>query len=82
MITWARENTPNVGLAETAAFVDWAISAPGSRGVKKDWVAAWRNWMRREQKTFDARGRASPRVNGHKAYRDPVDPAKAYSEGL
>lgn len=30
-----------------AMFRDWAASAPGSKGVKSDWDAAWRNWLRR-----------------------------------
>lgn len=32
---------------EHATFVDWCASAPGSKGVKKNWDATWRNWMRR-----------------------------------
>jgi hypothetical protein len=53
MIQWARENTPNVGAAETAAFIDHFTGAAGQRGVKTDWVATWRNWMRREQKRIE-----------------------------
>jgi hypothetical protein len=26
---------------------DWAIAAPGQKGVKLDWDATWRNWIRR-----------------------------------
>lgn len=32
---------------ELSKFRDWAASAPGERGVKSDWDAAWRNWLRR-----------------------------------
>jgi hypothetical protein len=53
MIAWARENTPHVGAKETAAFIDHFRSAPGQKGVKLDWLATWRNWMRREQKRID-----------------------------
>jgi uncharacterized protein YdaU (DUF1376 family) len=27
-------------------FRDYWISAPGQKGVKRDWYATWRNWMR------------------------------------
>jgi hypothetical protein len=30
-------------------FVDYWIAQPGQRGVKVDWEATWRNWMRRKQ---------------------------------
>jgi len=29
---------------------DYWISAPGQRGVKRDWDATWRNWVRNERK--------------------------------
>ncbi len=53
MIAWARKNTPNVGLAETEAFIDHFRSVSDSRGIKRNWEATWRNWMRREQKRID-----------------------------
>ena len=28
-------------------FVDYWIAVPGQRGVKLDWNATWRNWIRR-----------------------------------
>lgn len=49
MIEWARTNTPNVNVnAVTAEFVDYWIGVPGGRGVKLDWEATWRNWLRRK----------------------------------
>jgi hypothetical protein len=33
--------------AEHRKFVDHWIAQPGQRGVKLDWHATWRNWMRR-----------------------------------
>lgn len=56
MIEWARRNTPNVGLAETAAFVDYWQSQTGAKARRPDldaWVMTWRNWMRKEQKTIE-----------------------------
>jgi hypothetical protein len=62
MVTWAREHTPAVdGRAATAAFIDYFTSLPGQRGLKLDWVATWRNWMRTEQ------DRAARRSGGNRA---------------
>jgi hypothetical protein len=49
-IAKAREDAPAVDhQAEHATFVDYWIAQPGQRGVKTDWDATWRNWMRRKQ---------------------------------
>ncbi len=58
MIVWAREHTPLVGQRDTDAFKDhWR----GNGEVKADWVAAWRNWMRKAQTDAERyRSRASP----------------------
>lgn len=48
--TDAQEWAETLGLdwrAETAKFVDHFKAAPGARGLKSDWPATWRNWMRR-----------------------------------
>lgn len=51
LIGWAKSKLPHLSgatlTAETEAFTDWARAAPGQRGVKLDWDATWRNWMRR-----------------------------------
>lgn len=41
--------------AETEKFRDYWIAQPGQRGVKLDWPATWRNWMRNAQR-FAPRG--------------------------
>ena len=47
LLAWAVVNAPSVEpLRETEKFVDYWIATPGSRGVKSDWDATWRNWMR------------------------------------
>lgn len=33
--------------SQTRRFVDYWRAQPGQKGVKTDWVATWRNWMRR-----------------------------------
>lgn len=46
MVQWARDRVPSVdGRRETEKFVNWFVSAPGSKGVKLDWVRTWKNWM-------------------------------------
>lgn len=54
--TWDAEHALQVG----AAFRDHWISVAGPRGVKLDWDATWRNWVRREGPNTRPR-------------RDPVD---------
>lgn len=40
---------PGVDLRnEHRVFVDYWVAQPGQKGVKTDWPATWRNWMRRK----------------------------------
>ena len=55
MITWAQKHTPDVGRSTTDAFIDYWKAQPGQRGRKTDWIATWRNWMRREQADIERR---------------------------
>lgn len=49
MVAWARRETPGLDhRAVTARFVDYWLAVPGSKGVKLDWFAVWRNWLRKE----------------------------------
>lgn len=47
---WARTEGMTVAQidATMAQFRDWWRSAPGGKGVKADWPATWRGWVRRE----------------------------------
>lgn len=51
MRAWFREQryggTPARWLEEHRRFVDYWIAKPGAAGVKLDWPATWRNWMRK-----------------------------------
>lgn len=61
MVAWHRDNTPGVnGQRETAKFIDHWRAAGGSNAVKRDWVAAWRNWMRKAAEWSPGGTRASP----------------------
>ncbi len=61
MCKWADDEgmPPAYVASETAKFVDHYRAAAGAKGVKLDWIATWRNWLRRD---LDG-ARASPRSN-------------------
>jgi hypothetical protein len=62
MLDWARSEVPKVNIhAENRKVRDHWRAQPGERGVKNDWVATWRNWMRKADEFAAPRGRASPR---------------------
>lgn len=49
MIAWFMDKKFNrwvSGSDEHEKFMDHYRAAPGEKGLKRDWVAAWRNWMR------------------------------------
>lgn len=59
MVAWAREHVPDVdGRRETAKFKDYWEAKSGKDATKKDWVAAWRYWMRGAQDRLPANGRS------------------------
>jgi DNA-binding MarR family transcriptional regulator len=46
-LQWARANRPDLDLKTVSeSFVDFWISKPGVGGMKLDWPATWRNWIR------------------------------------
>lgn len=48
MAAWGRREFPHIdGRRQTELFVDHWRAQPGQRGVKLDWVATWRNWIRK-----------------------------------
>jgi hypothetical protein len=65
MVAWARKEVPHVdGRLETQKFIDHWTAASGATARKLDWVAAWRNWMRKADEQLG-------RGNG---YRPPGKP--------
>lgn len=59
-------------IAETAfEFRDYWAAQPGQKGVKLDWPATWRNWVRREVKA-GARAVKFTSATGY-AYRGTID---------
>lgn len=55
MKAWARENAPSCGREDHEAFCDYWRGVAGAKGRKVDWVATWRNWMRREHERRTSR---------------------------
>lgn len=48
LVAWAVIHAPSVAaLRESDNFVDYWLAAPGAKGIKRDWNATWRTWMRR-----------------------------------
>lgn len=72
MVEWARHNTPLVGRVDTDAFIDHWTSATGRNATKHDWVAAWRNWMRRAQADAARRAPARASPNGRHSTDDNI----------
>lgn len=51
LLAWAKEHTPGVDVRrETEKFRDHEFAQP-----RKDWIAAWRNWMRKAEEISGAR---------------------------
>lgn len=73
MVEWARQNTPNVGYAETEQFRDYWLGESGAKASKRDWVRAWQVWMRREQKAAGRQG-GGRRSNADDTIRDLLTP--------
>ena len=47
-LEWAATECPHANAkAEAEKFRDYWSAVPGQRGVKLDWPATWRNWIRR-----------------------------------
>lgn len=66
---WFREDCPDLPIASaeklTAEFVDHWKGVPGSKGVKLDWEATWRNRMRALQE------RAAERKTRNRPFAEP-----------
>jgi len=60
--------------AEANEFRDYWIAQPASKGVKNDWFATWRNWVRRSYRKPSSAGEADyptpPEFKDRKKYLD------------
>ena len=72
---WHREQRIPDDLArrELASFRDYWAAIPGERGVKLDWDATWRNWLRRAAENAQTGVRRGPsRSDMERAALDPL----------
>jgi hypothetical protein len=61
MAEWGRTHVPHVnGRIETEKFRDYWKAASGQNARKKDWIAAWRTWMRNADERLGQRGNVHP----------------------
>jgi uncharacterized protein YdaU (DUF1376 family) len=50
---WARAERPDLNITKVAeSFYDYWIAKPGAGGVKLNWEATWRNWVRSQKQGF------------------------------
>lgn len=71
MIKWAVEKYPLVDFhLQTEAFIDYWTSQPGQKGVKSDWIATWRNWIRNSRPTLQP---AKPVQNNDWMIAKPIE---------
>jgi len=50
---WAKAHRPDLNPIDVAAsFYDYWISKPGAGGLKLNWEATWRNWVRSQKQSF------------------------------
>jgi len=84
MAQWARDHVPGLvgagrGLTETEKFRDHWRSASGSRAVKRDWIAAWRNWMRRADDDLSRGPQRTPARPGSQPAPEEWDQLRQYA---
>ena len=49
LVAWSKTERPDLDLRKVfEEFKDYWSSVPGSKGVKLDWDATWRNWVRKQ----------------------------------
>ena len=64
---------------EHATFVDYWIAQPGQKGVKTDWDATWRNWMRRKEGDW-GQSRARDKPSKREQIDDVLDMGRRMQE--
>ena len=51
-VSFCRQQRPELDPRDVFdGFRDYWVAQPGQKGVKTDWTATWRNWVRRQQAT-------------------------------
>ncbi len=61
MKAWAAAEVPGLDVVvHTREFVDYWLAKSGKDATKVDWVATWRNWMRKAHRWQGERGSSKP----------------------
>ena len=77
MRSWVAENHPDVdAVSETQSFVDYFRGVSGKQGIKLDWLATWRNWIRRS-KQFNG-----TKSKGRKSATETIEDYNQWFESL
>ena len=83
MAEWARREVPSLigagrGKSETDRFIDYWRSVAGAKGRKLDWIAVWRNWMRRADDDMGGRPqqRAAPKSTTNDRVQQAIEAGK------
>jgi hypothetical protein len=51
--TWAEAERPDLNAEKVSeSFKDFWIAKPGAGGVKLNWEATWRNWVRSQKQSY------------------------------
>jgi hypothetical protein len=66
--------------AELDRFRDYWTAQPGARGVKADWDATWRNWVRKASETPAARAGPGARKTGRDVFAEIAFGGLGYDE--
>lgn len=72
--TWAMQNfqiSREQAYAEWQGFCDYWTSQPASRGLKLDWIATWRNWVRNSKNKYRLKQSADMQLFGPSAAPAP-----------
>ncbi|GGK31932.1 hypothetical protein GCM10010124_25880 [Pilimelia terevasa] len=79
MKTWFVANCPGIdGRREHERFTDYWTGIGGAKGTKTDWVATWRNWMRKAADDQRARPAArGPMTGANRFHNDQTDEERA-----
>ena len=69
---WAKEERPDLNIKEVSEiFRDYWLGVSGKSGIKRDWLATWRNWVRRERKVEQRVGVATMKNDTSNWQRPP-----------
>lgn len=73
MTAWAEDRCPEVDIAyETENFIDHWKASSLRTATKRDWVAAWHNWIKKSRVNYGGGPGARPRLGYRQAETDAL----------